>query len=140
MRTTLPARTLGALLLLTWGCGGNVVVDGSSAGSGGSIPGTGGTGGTGTSSNSGPTSSSATSSSTGESSVTCDFGCGGPIGLCGCTGPCSDGKTRAVGCGGTTESGFSCTCDVNGQVVGMCNEPNLVCDLVQSCCGIVFGL
>lgn len=109
------------------------MVDRAAGGSGGAA--TGGSGGSAMSS-SGPTSSS----STGGSGVTCKLACGGPVGLCGCEGPCSDGKKRAVGCGGDAGSGVSCTCEVDGQVVGTCTEPSLVCELPQSCCAAVFGL
>lgn len=136
MRTTLPAAAFCGALLVAWGCGGKVVVDGAPDGSGGS------TGATGddTASSSGGAGSSASSSGTGGPGVTCDLACGGPIGVCGCAGPCSDGNMRAVGCGATDGGGASCTCLVNNQVVGMCDDPSLSCGLPQSCCQIVFGL
>jgi hypothetical protein len=138
MGTTLRAGALLGALLLVWSCGGKVFVDDAPAGSGGS-------GGKGSSSSGGSTSTSnsSTSASTTSSSgsgVTCDFACGGPIGLCGCEGPCSDGRRRAVGCGGAPNGGFSCTCQVDGRTVGMCDQPTLNCSLPGSCCEIVFGL
>ena len=126
MRTNLSARTLGGVLLLAWGCGGNVVVDELSTGNGGSS----------TESTTGDTTSSSTPSGSG---FTCTLMCGGPVGLCGCAGPCSDGKARAIGCGGAAGSGFSCTCSVDGQVIGTCSQESLSCALPQSCCGLVFG-
>ena len=133
MRTSLLASAFNGALLLAWGCGGNVVVDGEPAGAGGD----------GTSSSSGTASSSAISSSAISSSssgtgFTCDLLCGGPIGLCACAGQCSDGKMRAVGCGGATAGGFTYACDVDGQMVGQCNEPTMICG-VESCCWAIFG-
>jgi hypothetical protein len=112
-----------AALLLTWSCGGKVFLDpiGESAGGG-----TGGAGGSG----------STSSASTG--SFTCDFGCGGPIGLCGCAGPCSDGKMRAIGCGGNATTGVTCDCVVDGETVGTCDSPTLACQLPGSCCEAIF--
>jgi hypothetical protein len=138
MKKTLRATSFcGVLLvLLAAGCGGKVVVDGEPAGAGGST----GTTGNDTASSTGGADTSATSSSTGASGVTCDLLCGGPIGLCGCAGPCSDGNMRAVGCGAKDGGGASCTCQVNNQVVGTCDDPSLSCGLPQSCCQIVFGL
>ncbi|MFT3774930.1 MAG: hypothetical protein QM820_57010 [Minicystis sp.] len=122
MRTTLPLLALGGALLLAMGCGAKAVVDGAPLGAGGSPTGTGGNGG---------------STSTGP--FTCDFACGGPVGLCGCAGPCSDGKMRAVGCGGSATTGFTCSCNVDGVMVGTCDSPTLACALPGSCCEAIFG-
>jgi len=119
MRTTVLAWAVGGALLLAWGCGGKVAVDGSSPGAGGSTTGTGG--------------------STATGSFTCDFACGGPIGLCGCAGPCSDGRMRAIGCGGASSTGFTCDCVVDGVTVGTCDTPTLSCQLAGSCCEPIFG-
>jgi hypothetical protein len=123
MRTTLLAVALGGALLLAPGCGAKVAVDLSSSGAGGGSGGSTGSGGAG-------------STSTG--ALTCDFACGGPIGLCGCAGPCSDGKMRAIGCG-ATPTGVSCGCVVDGMTVGTCASPVLACQLTGSCCGAIFG-
>lgn len=141
MGTTLQTKSFCGLLLLVlaWGCGGKVVVDGEPAGSGGSA-GTTGDDAASSAGDTGSSVSSATSSSTGGSGVTCDLLCGGPIGVCGCAGACSDGNMRAVGCGATKGGGASCTCLVNNQVVGMCDDPSLSCGLPGSCCEVVFGL
>lgn len=112
MATTRLARSFGGALLLLLGCGGKVFVD--TDGDGGSTTGVIG-------------------------NVTCDLLCGGPTGVCGCEGMCSDGKTRAVGCGGGT-GGIQCTCDVDGQAVGDCTESTLTCGLPGSCCATVFGM
>lgn len=133
VRPTLPAIVCGALLLVA-GCGAKVAVDVASGGAGGSAGA--GAGGNGVG---GATGSSSTSSSTG-TGFTCEFGCGGPIGLCGCAGQCSDGKMRAIGCGGAGNGGISCTCVVDGATVGTCSSPTLSCGLPGSCCGAVFGL
>lgn len=127
MKAPLLVMTFSGALLLAWGCGGNVVVDGAPPGSGGGAAGSGGSG------------TSSTSNSTSGAGFTCNFGCGGPIGLCGCVGPCSDGKTRAIGCG-TTPSGVTCTCQVDNQEVGQCDQPSLVCVLPESCCALIFSL
>ncbi len=130
MRTSLLVKAFGGVLIPAWGCGGKVVVDGEP----------GGAGGDGTSSSSGTTSSSATSSSSSSSGTgfTCDLLCGGPIGICACSGQCSDGKMRAVGCGGASAGGFTCGCSVDGQLVGQCDEPTMNCGL-QGCCWAIFG-
>jgi hypothetical protein len=127
MRLVFAFASMSIALLLVWGCGGKVFVDGQAAGAGGSI--------TGTTESSGDTSS--TSSGSG---ITCDLLCGGPVGLCGCSGSCSDGKMRAVGCSGSAASGFQCTCNVDGQTVGTCTDTGLICGLPESCCAKVFGL
>jgi hypothetical protein len=134
---TLQTRSFGSVLLLVlaWGCGGKVVVDGEPDGSGGS-PGT-----TGSDTTSSSVAATATSTGTGASNVTCDLLCGGPIGLCACSGQCSDGNMRAIGCGLTDGGpGAACSCLLNDQLVGMCDDPSLSCGLPQSCCQGVFGL
>jgi hypothetical protein len=121
MGTRLPVRAVlafGGVVLLPWGCGGNVVVDDVSTSAGGN------------------TTSLTTTSGSG---FTCDLQCGGPAGLCGCSGSCSDGNMRASACGGSEATGFSCTCSVNQQVVGMCSQSSVACDLPGSCCEAIFG-
>ena len=120
MRTILLAMALGGVLLPASSCGGKVIVDGSSSGTGG-------------------TAGNGAGGSTSTGSFTCDFACGGPIGLCGCAGPCSDGKMRAIGCGGSTATGFTCGCAVDGVTVGTCDSPTLACQLAGSCCEPIFG-
>ncbi|APR87720.1 hypothetical protein A7982_13069 [Minicystis rosea] len=121
MRTTLLAMALGGVLLA---CGGKVAVDGSFSGTGGSTGGAGGNGVGGT---------------TATGPLTCDFLCGGPIGLCGCSGPCSDGKLRGIACGGSTPIGVGCECIVDDVSLGMCDSPTLTCQLAGSCCEALFN-
>ena len=128
MGPTSRANAFVCALVLAWGCGGMVVVD-STAG-GGETTGSGG------SRASGASSSGSSASSSG---LTCDFACGGPIGLCGCMGPCSDGKTRAIGCGGDTAGGYTCDCVVDNETIGTCDSPGLACNLPGSCCEAIFG-
>ena len=129
----------GALLLVfAWGCGGKVVVDSQPEGTGGNETSS-SSGTTSSSSSASSSSSSVSSSSSSGTGFTCDLLCGGPIGLCACGGPCCDGKMRGVGCGGDTASGFTCSCDVNGEIVGQCDETSLICALPQSCCWAIFG-
>jgi hypothetical protein len=143
-RTRLAISLFFALICVS-GCGGNVVVDGNAAGSGGNS-GSGGSASLSSSAigssavSSSAVSSSATSSSASGGSVTCDFQCGGPPGLCGCSGACSDGTTRAVGCKQDATGSVSCSCDIAGEPIGTCTETELVCRLPASCCQSVFGL
>ncbi|MFO0756953.1 MAG: hypothetical protein U0359_10695 [Byssovorax sp.] len=115
---------LTAATALIVGCGGKVVIDPESQGQGGGASG----------------STSSTAGGAGGGSFTCELACGGPIGLCACTGPCSDGKTRAVGCGKMDAGPTVCDCIVDTQMVGTCEEPELTCGLPGSCCAAVFGL
>jgi hypothetical protein len=126
MKARSAAGILAGALALVAACGGKVVVDAEPAGAGGgassasSGDGAGGSGGD------------------AGSALTCDQACGGPIGLCGCTGTCSDGKVRGVACG-ETPTGATCSCSVDEEVIGTCDEPSLTCGLPSSCCQAIFG-
>jgi hypothetical protein len=122
MWTSLVATVFGVLLFVS-GCGAKVAVDGAAEGGGGA----------------GGSISTSTTSTTETSTVTCDFLCGGPIGVCGCSGACSDGKMRAVACG-DNGTGISCACVVDGVQVAACSSPTLGCGLVGGCCEAAFGL
>ncbi|MEO7330700.1 MAG: hypothetical protein ABI193_19145 [Minicystis sp.] len=121
MRAPSAAGIFAGVLLFTGGCGGKVVVDAEPDGAGGSM-----------------SASAASGGGDAGSGFTCSLLCGGPVGVCGCAGTCSDGKMRAVGCGATA-TGATCTCSVDEQVVGSCDEASLLCGLPASCCQALFG-
>jgi hypothetical protein len=114
------------------GCGGNVVVDGSTKSTGGSVVGSGG----------GVVGSGGGVVGTGGSPVSCpNAGCAGDQDSCQCEGMCTDGHTRSVTCSPIPPE-TSCACALDQMVIGKCTtEPDVApnCDLVGSCCAAIFA-
>lgn len=117
---------VSSLAALAVACGGNVVVDSKTGGTGGS-------GGNATTSGTTSTTGSTTTTA-GCDSSSCDVG---SLGACSCVAFCEEQK-RVVDCE-PTPIGSSCSCWLNDIHIANCSEtvPS-GCDIFQGCCAAAF--
>ena len=149
MHTTPSPRAASCLItsLLLAGCGANVVFDTGGGGSTGTNPSGGSTADGGAPGAGGFDGSGGFLGSGGSSSTS--FGCdvqGCSVGqvTCACDGTCfscNDFECFEVKASVVCEWGVDsarCRCEAFGETVGQCEQLDLDCDLVTSCCGKVF--
>ena len=61
-----------------------------------------------------------------------EAGCASGSGVCSCQGTCEGKELEAICEDGP--SGVQCTCLINGEVVGICEDQELSCAVLDGCC------